>query len=144
MSKGSGRRPCQLTREEEEQQWIDAFGPRPIPNVMSDVDRESLKDYLTELHNREDSNDRDREAGGDVPSDGHESRNLHAEGTNPEMQGPFWIGPGYHDEYTCPHGVGHGNHIHGCDGCCSREDFPGRSAMKITKVPNNMKIRRDQ
>jgi hypothetical protein len=27
-------------------------------------------------------------------------------------------------EYICEHGVGHGNHVHGCDGCCSRPDFP--------------------
>jgi hypothetical protein len=27
-------------------------------------------------------------------------------------------------EYLCEHGVGHGNHIHGCDGCCSRKDYP--------------------
>jgi hypothetical protein len=30
------------------------------------------------------------------------------------------------NEWKCEHGVGHGNHIHGCDGCCSRGDFPGR------------------
>jgi hypothetical protein len=36
----------------------------------------------------------------------------------------FWTGPGYRGEYQCPHGVGHGNHIHGCDGCCERDDFP--------------------
>ena len=29
-------------------------------------------------------------------------------------------------EWNCPHGVGHGNHVHGCDGCCGRADFPGR------------------
>ena len=40
---------------------------------------------------------------------------------NPE---PYWTGPGYRNEYQCPHGVGHGNHIHCCDGCCQREDFP--------------------
>ena len=27
-------------------------------------------------------------------------------------------------EYICEHEVGHGNHVHGCDGCCSRDDFP--------------------
>ena len=37
---------------------------------------------------------------------------------------PFWTGPGYRGEYQCPHGVGHGRHIHGCDGCCKRDDFP--------------------
>jgi len=29
-------------------------------------------------------------------------------------------------EYSCPHGVGHGG-IHGCDGCCGRDDFPSGS-----------------
>lgn len=162
MSKGSNRRPCQLTREEEEQRWIDAFGPRPIPNVMSTADRESLRDYLTELHDREDldwqfertreNEQRDRETGGDVPADGHEGGDLHAKGpelprTDPAIEAldaaeatrryneSFWHGPDYRGEYTCPHGVGHGNHIHGCDGCCSRDDFPGQSAMRITNVP---------
>jgi len=37
---------------------------------------------------------------------------------------PYWTGPGYRGEYQCPHGVGHGNHIHGCDGCCQLPDFP--------------------
>ena len=43
-------------------------------------------------------------------------------------------------EWQCEHGVGHpdpqsiknmgddGWGIHGCDGCCSRDDFPGRNA----------------
>ncbi len=45
---------------------------------------------------------------------------------------PSWTGPGYRGEYTCPHGVGHGNHVHGCChmGCCSRDDYPLRG------VPN--------
>ena len=30
-------------------------------------------------------------------------------------------------EWLCPHGVGHGNHTHGCDGCCERLDYPGRT-----------------
>lgn len=32
-------------------------------------------------------------------------------------------------EYICEHGVGHGNHVHGCCGfrCCSRKDYPGRN-----------------
>lgn len=29
-------------------------------------------------------------------------------------------------EYACPHGVGHGQHVHGCDGCCSSESFSRR------------------
>ena len=31
-------------------------------------------------------------------------------------------------EWICEHGVGHGLHIHGCDGCCSRDDFPGHGS----------------
>jgi hypothetical protein len=27
---------------------------------------------------------------------------------------------GYSDEITCPHGVGHEQGIHGCDGCCEK------------------------
>lgn len=35
-------------------------------------------------------------------------------------------------EFACEHGVGHAPHwshdrIHGCDGCCGRDDFPGRA-----------------
>ena len=29
-------------------------------------------------------------------------------------------------EWICQHGVGHGNHVHGCEGCCTRKDYPGR------------------
>lgn len=27
------------------------------------------------------------------------------------------------DELYCEHGIGHGNHVHGCDGCCSKKDW---------------------
>jgi hypothetical protein len=30
-------------------------------------------------------------------------------------------------EYSCRHGVGHSNGVHGCDGCCSDPNFPGRT-----------------
>jgi len=38
----------------------------------------------------------------------------------------FWQRSGHRGEWSCPHGVGHGNHVHGCcgEGCCSRDDFP--------------------
>jgi len=45
----------------------------------------------------------------------------------------FWTGPGYRGEYVCPHEVGHGNHVHGCDGCCQREDFPFRPENRSKK-----------
>jgi hypothetical protein len=40
----------------------------------------------------------------------------------------YWTDPGYRGEFNCPHGVGHGNHIHGCceEQCCQRADFPLR------------------
>jgi len=73
-------------------------------------------------------NDRDREAGGDVPADGHDGPDLHAESQGGAVTEriPFWTGPGYRGEYNCPHGVGHGNYVHGCceEHCCSRNDFP--------------------
>jgi hypothetical protein len=135
MSKGSNRRPCQLTRAEEEQRWLDAFGPRPIPNVMLDVDRLELE--LREFDQvlgdeQEKRHDQDREIGGEVPADEYDGRYLHVEGipivaggNESLLQGcAFWQGPGYRGEYTCLHGIGHGNHIHGCDGCCQRDDFP--------------------
>ncbi|KKN58731.1 hypothetical protein LCGC14_0549090 [marine sediment metagenome] len=39
---------------------------------------------------------------------------------------PIWRESGYRGEYTCPCGVGHGNHVHGCCGerCCRRDDYP--------------------
>lgn len=33
-------------------------------------------------------------------------------------------------EWLCTHDVGHDNHVHGCDGCCRRDDFPGRRRRK--------------
>ncbi len=47
--------------------------------------------------------------------------------TSPD--GPYWTGPGHRGEWTCPHGRGHGNHIHGCDGCCGRDDYPDRKGI---------------
>jgi len=37
-------------------------------------------------------------------------------------------------EYACPHGVGHGYDIHGCDGCCAHISF-----KKCTKRPVKFK-----
>lgn len=126
MGKGDWRRPCQVPKEEADANFERIFGKKKL-NVMSDEDREQIDKEDTFL-------DRDREIGGDVPADGHEGRDLHAAAerndTDEEPSSwedePFWQGPGYRGEYTCPHGVGHGNHVHGCDGCCSRPDFPLR------------------
>lgn len=29
-------------------------------------------------------------------------------------------------EWNCVDGIGHGEHAHGCDGCCKRNDYPGK------------------
>ena len=61
---------------------------------------------------------------------------------------PFWQPcprAGGRMEWTCPcgrdsstgmPGVGHGNHDHGCcsESCCSRDDYPGRTADGETKT----------
>ena len=45
-------------------------------------------------------------------------------------------------EWLCEHGIGHGNHIHGCDGCCSRDDFPGKDYLEGPDVWESMDGRR--
>lgn len=48
-----------------------------------------------------------------------------------------WYGP--RREWICVHGVGHydpryvKNTTHGCDGCCGRDDFPGRDDVSDKK-----------
>lgn len=44
-----------------------------------------------------------------------------------------WSKKDYRGEWRCvhedgPRGPGHGNHIHGCDGCCAHPSYPGRSS----------------
>jgi Phosphoribosyl-ATP pyrophosphohydrolase len=47
----------------------------------------------------------------------------------PPSKPEAWPLTGYPGERACEHGVGHGDHVHGCDGCCSRPDYP--------RVPKN-------
>lgn len=47
-----------------------------------------------------------------------------------ETDEPFWdknLRADGRIEWDCPHGIGHGNHPHGCDGCCDRDDYPGKT-----------------
>lgn len=63
-----------------------------------------------------------------------------------EMETPYWVGPGYRGEYTCPHGVGHGRHVHGCcdERCCQRDDFPLNDAnLEATRAKEGMQKHRD-
>jgi len=62
--------------------------------------------------------------------------------TAPEKE-PYWTGPGYRGEYQCPHGVGHGNHTHGCDGCCDRDDFPLRGKVPPEAYPPDHPVEGD-
>lgn len=48
------------------------------------------------------------------------------------MGEPFWT-PRRRGEWGCPHGVGHHNGVHGCDGCCGREDFPLRDGAALCR-----------
>lgn len=133
MGKGSRRRPCQVPKSEYDANFEAVFGKKKL-NTMSDEDKKKLGCPLcgdiscdtgcSDQSWRPGSYDRDREAGGDVLPNGHDGGDLHAEGQGRTPAEPFWTGPGYRGEYDCPHGIGHGNHVHGCDGCCRRDDFP--------------------
>jgi hypothetical protein len=49
VGKGSHRRPAAISDAELERRWTDAFGPRPLPNVMSDEERKALLEDLDKL-----------------------------------------------------------------------------------------------
>jgi len=53
----------------------------------------------------------------------------------------YWIKRNYRNEWTCEHGIGHGNHIHGCDGCCRGENYPGKQVIKMI-VPGDLQVYR--
>ena len=46
-------------------------------------------------------------------------------------------------EWVCDHGVGHGNHIHGCCGygCCSRVDYPPNIERNLNPTKKDIKKR---
>lgn len=51
---------------------------------------------------------------------------------------PYWIKSGHRGEWNCPHGVGHGNHVHGCcrERCCTRDDYPGKNdSFSLFDIP---------
>ena len=140
MSKGSWRRPCDKRRFDEN--FEDIFGKKKL-NVWDNPSSEEEPDEI-QRDPRNGARDRidgrgaasvPQESGGGTdpqaaePVESPQERNLRekrADGT------PFWHGPGYRGEYTCPHGVGHGNHVHGCcpESCCQRDDFPLRKAPR--------------
>jgi hypothetical protein len=44
-------------------------------------------------------------------------------------------------ELYCKHGVGHGYHIHGCDGCCSDKSF-NKAYEKASKLRRGKRCRK--
>ncbi len=42
-------------------------------------------------------------------------------------------------ELYCKHGVGHGFHVHGCDGCCSDKSFAKEFKKRRKNVRKNRK-----
>lgn len=49
MGKGDWKRPSSLSKEEEARRWEEAFGPRQVPNVMSDEDRRVMEEEKARL-----------------------------------------------------------------------------------------------
>ena len=51
-----------------------------------------------------------------------------------------WAFNAWRKEWTCEHGVGHYDPrlvkftVHGCDGCCGRDDFPGKTETTEEEV----------
>lgn len=125
MSKGSHRRPSSLSTKERNERYESVFGAK-LPNVMSNKDRAAVGLPSDDAQPIADPAD-------PVPCRSCASRDTYVDGGHIFCNeclhnGPFWKGPGYRGEYSCPHGVGHGNHVHGCCGykCCTRPDFPLR------------------
>lgn len=85
-------------------------------------------------------------AGGAVPADEDGRGDVHAEGQKPEGGDSFWTQTGYRGEWACPHGVGHGNHVHGCCGygCCSRDDFPLREPAGRKRINKGLPKRAEK
>lgn len=126
MGKGDQRRPSVVPRDQIRDNYEAVFGAKP-PNIMSNADRAAvgLPSDNAQLFAVPPI---------PVPCRGCASIDTHVDSSGCVScdwcthTGPFWKGPGYRGEYSCPHGVGHGNHVHGCCGykCCTRPDFPLR------------------
>jgi hypothetical protein len=122
---GKGDRFRKVDKKKYDENFERVFGIKKF-NIMSNEDRKEL------------IYDRDGKIGRNISSDRYDSGNIYetcqdASGQKRRSKTKtktetFWTGPGYRGEYSCPHGVGHGNHIHGCcqERCCTREDFPPR------------------
>jgi len=130
MSKGSRPRPCNKEKFDAEYERI--FGKKKL-NVWKDppdgiqgdagngtgdsADRGRADDVPEEPRRGPDPQTEEL-----VASSRHGTRRTTRAKRPPDTD--YWTYTGYRGEYACPHGIGHGNHIHGCDGCCKRDDFP--------------------
>lgn len=163
MGKGSGRRPSDISRSDMEAKWDAAFGPRAIETAASPAMSEEapveeqtrkVQAYCPECgtigtpHFASElgcisietaappsflpDSEYTEEQHAEMARDWEEE--INAEAAKPERD-PYWTGPGYRGEYTCPCGVGHGRHVHGCCGknCCTREDFP----LRLKDIPGH-------
>jgi len=46
-------------------------------------------------------------------------------------------------EYACPHGIGHGEEIHGCDGCCGHSSYAQRVERQVKTKPYKVAVEGD-
>jgi len=139
MSKGSRPRPCDKKRFGENYDRV--FGAKPL-NIWNDA---PPKEDSNEVQGNTGDGTRDsadsgrassvpQEPGGapdsqtEAPVEPSPRGNRQAPPGMHPLDTDYWTWSGYRGEYTCPHGVGHGNHIHGCceEQCCQRDDFPLR------------------
>ena len=45
-------------------------------------------------------------------------------------------------EYACPHGIGHGEGVHGCDGCCGDESYQRAKLLRGILIEKKKKGKR--
>ncbi len=135
MSKGSRFRPC--NKKQFDKNYARVFGSKKL-NVWQGAPPEEDSNGIQGNTGDGTRDSADSGRATDVPEkSGREPDSQAAEpmesppcgncypppGEHP-LDTNYWTWSGYREEYTCPHGVGHGDHVHGCDGCCTRDDFP--------------------
>lgn len=140
MSKGSHFRPYNKQRFDEN--YARVFGPKKLNVWQSAPSKEETpsgiqgdtKDGMRDWSDGGRTAQVPQEPGGVLDSQAAEPvaspprGNRQAPPGKHPLDTDHWTWSGYRGEYTCPHGVGHGNHIHGCceERCCTRADFPLR------------------
>lgn len=131
MSKGSRPRPCNKQRFDSEYERI--FGKRKL-NVWEEppdgIQGDPGDGACDQADGGQDSSVPVEPAPGGADPEATELVASSRLGTRRTVRikkpkdTDYWTYTGYRGEYACPHGIGHGNHFHSCDGCCKRDDFP--------------------